>query len=423
MAAAVQFKQVSKRYRIGHRLSSLRSLFGKGENSQDQHHWAVKDVTFDLQPGEALGILGPNGAGKTTILKLLSSITRPTSGQLEINGRLSALIELGAGFHPDLTGRENVFLNGAILGMRKAEIQDRFDRIIDFAGIGDYLDTPVKRYSSGMYARLGFAIAAHVDPDIMLVDEVLAVGDYAFRMKCYERMHELRRAGTSLIFVSHNLEDINRVCDRGLVMVRGQKAYLGTVAEAVAEYSSILRQSTSAKPGAIHGSGGLSQRVMTHGARIERVELIGEDGSSTKTVHSGESATLVVEFQCFEDVAHPICACIIRSATGEVVYDTTTQLLDVETPVYRAGERGVIQYKLDMHLLNGVYSLSTDLAYADLTCYYDYFADALNFVVTGSSASRGVVNLGAEISFDRLSSTISELHLNQANGKVQAQNV
>jgi ABC-type polysaccharide/polyol phosphate transport system ATPase subunit len=419
MAAAVQFDQVSKRYRIGHRLSSLRSLFGKGESSRDQYHWAVKDVTFDLQPGEALGILGPNGAGKTTILKLLSSITRPTSGQLQINGRLSALIELGAGFHPDLTGRENVFLNGAILGMRRAEIKDRFERIIDFAGIGDYLDTPVKRYSSGMYARLGFAIAAHVDPDIMLVDEVLAVGDYAFRMKCYERMHELRRSGTSLIFVSHNMEDINRVCDRGLVMVRGQKAFEGPVSEAVAEYATVLRQSTSSKPAAIAGSRGLGERRMTHAARIERVEMIGENGTPTKSVRSGESIKLVVEFQCFEDVESPVCACTIRGMSGEIVYDTTTRLLGVDTPSFRAGERATIEYKLDAHLLNGVYTLATDLAYADLSCYYDYMGDALNFVVTDGGDSKGVANLDAQVSFTRL--TESTVEVSRLNGKLQVQ--
>jgi hypothetical protein len=216
------------------------------------------------------------------------------------------------------------------------------------------------------------------------------------------------------------LEDINRVCDRGLVMVRGQKAYFGNVSEAVAEYSSILRRSISTKPAADKGSGGLSQRTMTHGARIERVELFDADGRSTKSVRSGESATLAVEFQCVEDVTHPVCACIIRSATGEVVYDTTTQLLGVETPVYRAGDRAVIEYKLDMHLLNGVYSLSTDLAYEDLTCYYDYFADALSFVVTGSGASRGVVNLAAEVSFDRPTQSIADISI--ANGKVEAHN-
>ncbi|MCB0185349.1 MAG: ABC transporter ATP-binding protein, partial [Caldilineaceae bacterium] len=218
MAPSIQFENVTKRYRIGQWLPSIReALSSNNGKTPKQYHLAVNDVSFALEPGEALGVIGPNGAGKTTILKLLSGVTHPTSGQIAINGRFSALIELGAGFHPDLSGRENIFLNGTILGMPRAEIQRRFDQIVDFAGIGPFLDTPVKRYSSGMYARLGFSIAAHVDPDVLLVDEVLAVGDYAFQQKCYAHMEMLRRQGTSLIFVSHNMEAVRRVCDRGLV--------------------------------------------------------------------------------------------------------------------------------------------------------------------------------------------------------------
>ena len=197
MQPSIVVDQVTKRYRIGTGLTNLRDLFANRKDvSPEKYHWAVNDVNFSLQPGEALGIIGPNGAGKTTMLKLLSQVTKPTSGQIRVNGRLSALIELGAGFHQDLTGRDNIFLNGTILGMKRSEIKARFDDIVDFAGIGNFLDTPVKRYSSGMYARLGFAIAAHVDPQILLVDEVLAVGDYAFQQKCYARMDELRSQGT-----------------------------------------------------------------------------------------------------------------------------------------------------------------------------------------------------------------------------------
>jgi len=186
MSLSIQFEQVSKRYRIGRGIPTLRGLLQSRNTLQsDRYHWALQDVSFELGAGESLGVIGPNGAGKTTILKLLSRVTFPTSGKIKVNGRSSSLIELGAGFHPDLTGRENVYLNGTILGLRRSEIKERFDQIVDFAGIGQYLDTPVKRYSSGMYARLGFAVAAHVDPEILLVDEVLAVGDMAFRRKCY----------------------------------------------------------------------------------------------------------------------------------------------------------------------------------------------------------------------------------------------
>lgn len=405
MAPSIQFEQVSKRYRIGRGIPSLRGFLKSWNNSQsEKFHWAIRNVSFQLQSGESLGIIGPNGAGKTTILKLLSRVTHPTSGKIHVTGRSSALIELGAGFHPDLTGRENIYLNGTILGMRRAEIKARFDQIVDFAGIGEYLDTPVKRYSSGMYARLGFAIAAHVDPEVLLVDEVLAVGDYAFRMKCYERMDELRANGTLLIFVSHNMRDVRRVCDRGIVMYRGEKAFDGSAAEATAEYANVLRRHASRfeKPTAPRGRG-LRQRRMTHAARIEQVELIGADGIPKRIVNSGETVHIAVEVQFFEHAESPVFACTIHGDNGEVVYDTTTRLLGIATPDYRAGDWAVVTYKLDTHLLDGAYHLTTDLAYADLSCYYDYVVGALSFVVIGGDKAKGVANLRAEVSFNTLS--------------------
>lgn len=403
MSYSIRFDNVSKRYRVGRSLPSLRQILGLGraENPQSPHvHWAVRDVSWELAPSEALAIIGPNGAGKTTTLKLLSRVTQPTSGAIDIRGRYAALIELGAGFHPDLTGRENIFLNGAILGMKRGEIRRRFDQIVDFAGIEQYLDTPVKRYSSGMTARLGFAVAAHVDPDVLLIDEVLAVGDYAFRMKCYARMNELRERGASLIFVSHNMEDVRRVCDRGLVMYAGAKAFAGTAAEAVAEYANVLRQNASRSAKEANGAGGgLAQRRMTHEARITRVDLVGEDGHTRRAVISGEKVSLVVEFECYADVEQPVFACIMHGPNGELVYDTTTRVLGLTSPSYKAGQRGCITYELAAHLLDGSYTISTDLAYADLSCYYDFVANALTFSVVGGNRAKGVANLWANVEF------------------------
>src|SRR3990172_750043 len=246
MEYTVQAINLYKRYRIGHAPLSLRSLLGSKKYSQvDRYHWAVKDVCFGLKPGESLGIIGPNGAGKTTILKLLSRITYPTEGEISMDGRFSALIELGAGFHPDLTGRENIFLNGTILGMRREEIQERFDRIVEFAGIGDYLDTPVKRYSSGMYARLGFSVAAHVDPEILLVDEVLSVGDMSFQHRCIEKMRQRLASGVAVIFVSHNLQAVASLCHRAVVLSRGSKVFDGSPGEAIDAYMSASRSSST----------------------------------------------------------------------------------------------------------------------------------------------------------------------------------
>ncbi|MBV9958687.1 MAG: ABC transporter ATP-binding protein [Acidobacteria bacterium] len=237
----LKLNHVSKRYRLRREVEGdasqhvlLRKLQSLRRRSEE--FWAVRDVTFEVERGEALGIIGHNGAGKSTILKLLSNITAPTTGEITINGRLSALIEVGSGFHPELTGRENIFLNGSILGMRRREIAKKFDSIVDFAGVRQFIDTPVKRYSSGMYVRLGFSIAAHLDPDILLLDEVLAVGDAAFQAKCLRRITELKEAGTTIVFISHDLGAVERLCDRVVLMRRGEIAASGETRAVIAEY-------------------------------------------------------------------------------------------------------------------------------------------------------------------------------------------
>ena len=239
MTNMIEFDHVAKCYRLGKGLPNLReALGGMFQSEPAKLHWAVKDVSFALQPGQAMGIIGPNGAGKTTILKLLSKVTFPTSGEIRVKGRMSALIELGAGFHPDLTGRENVYMNGAILGMRREEIENKFDEIVAFSELASFLDTPVKRYSSGMYVRLAFAVAAHLEPEILVVDEVLAVGDVQFQQKCLGKMQDVAHRGRTVIFVSHNMDAIQRLCSRCLLLDRGTVALAGPTADAVRRYLS-----------------------------------------------------------------------------------------------------------------------------------------------------------------------------------------
>ena len=197
---------------------------------------ALRDISFSVGKGEALGIVGPNGSGKSTLLKLLAGITAPTEGEIVINGRLSALIEVGSGFHPELSGRENVFLSGAILGMKRREIVEKFDRIVEFAGVTPFIDVPVKWYSSGMYVRLGFAIAAHLNPDILLIDEVLAVGDMGFQEQCLARIRELRANGTTIVFISHDLSAVGQLCDRALLIEGGSLVSAGEPAQVIEEY-------------------------------------------------------------------------------------------------------------------------------------------------------------------------------------------
>jgi len=257
----IQVENLSKKYILGHQqegsssYQSLRetiatgvgSLFkGRSEaHAAQEEFWALKDVSFEIKQGDRVGFIGRNGAGKSTLLKILSRITEPTTGKIRIKGRVASLLEVGTGFHPELTGRENIFLNGAILGMGKAEITRKFDEIVAFAEVEKFLDTPVKRYSSGMYVRLAFAVAAHLEPEILIVDEVLAVGDSKFQKKCLGKMEEAGNEGRTILFVSHNLGVLQTLCTNGILLKSGKVIADGTTSEAVAAYLSTLEQSVS----------------------------------------------------------------------------------------------------------------------------------------------------------------------------------
>jgi len=239
----IQFTNVSKQY-VKQRLryGMLSDTIGQFFNAQRTTHnaqniiHALDNVSFEVKKGEALGIIGPNGAGKSTILKLISKVTVPDSGEITATGKIGALIELGAGLHPELTGKENIFLYGAILGMKKKEVESKFKAIIDFAEINDFLDMPIKRYSSGMYARLGFAVAVNLEPDILLIDEVLAVGDESFQKKCFAKMKQVKHSGTTIVFVSHNLEWINKLCSRVIFLEGGKIQFDGTPQQTINHY-------------------------------------------------------------------------------------------------------------------------------------------------------------------------------------------
>ena len=241
---------LSKKYRLGQINSGTfkeevlkfwpklqNSKTGSIESNNDNEIWALKDIDFTVNKGEVLGIIGRNGAGKSTLLKILSRITSPTEGKIKINGKLASLLEVGTGFHPELTGRENIFLNGSILGMKKVDIQKQFDEIVNFSGIEKFIDTPVKRYSSGMYVRLAFAVAAHLNPDILIIDEVLAVGDQSFQDKCIGKMKSVSKSGRTVLFVSHNLHTIRKLCDRAILLENGIISTEGDVNEVIRKYS------------------------------------------------------------------------------------------------------------------------------------------------------------------------------------------
>jgi lipopolysaccharide transport system ATP-binding protein len=249
--------------------------------------WALQDVDFQLQSGAALGVVGANGSGKSTLLKLLAGILEPDRGSIELHGRVGCLIELGAGFHPQLTGRENIFVNGAILGLGRREMKRRFDDIVAFAGVDDFLDTAVKYYSSGMFVRLGFAVAAHVEPEILLVDEVLSVGDLAFQARCLERMDTLRQGGTTFLFVSHDLAKVSRLCPQTLVLDQGRTAFLGATPEAIDRYRALSYERAGREPEKTHAGPELE---------ILAVEVLDEAGNSRESFAFGSTIRLRVRY-------------------------------------------------------------------------------------------------------------------------------
>lgn len=242
---AIRIANLSKRYMIGLKKdSSLRGTLStvfKTGNASDEEFWALKDINLEIKKGDVLGIVGKNGAGKSTLLKILSQITKPTTGRIEINGRVASLLEVGTGFHPELTGRENIYLNGTILGMTRKEVASKFDEIVAFSGVEKFIDTPVKRYSSGMYVRLAFAVAAHLEPEILIIDEVLAVGDAEFQKKCLGKMKDVAEDGRTVIFVSHDIGAVKNLCTKGVLLENGRLKYSGDILSVITEYQSVSK--------------------------------------------------------------------------------------------------------------------------------------------------------------------------------------
>ena len=315
------FDRVSKRYLVKREIDDdatrhpwIRKL--NALRRRKELFWALNDVSFSVERGETVGIIGHNGAGKSTILKLLANITSPSSGQITINGRLSALIEVGSGFHPELTGRENIFLNGAILGMRRAEIAEKLDSIVDFAGVRAFLDVPVKRFSSGMYVRLGFSIASHLDPDILLLDEVLAVGDAAFQEKCLSRIEALRRAGTTIVFISHDLAAVERICDRVILLRRGEVAATGSPRDVITEYQQQI------EPSRINT---MKTAVEDDRVVIDSLSFRAPDGTRPAVFHSGDPLVAHIEFDAHEPVEDAVFEIFVRTGDLTEICQLTTE--------------------------------------------------------------------------------------------------
>jgi homopolymeric O-antigen transport system ATP-binding protein len=348
------FDHVSKRYRIRHEVdvhATRHPLIRKWMSlwTRPEDFWAIRDVSFAVERGEAVGIIGHNGAGKSTILKLLSNITTPTSGQIVIKGRLAALIEVGSGFHPELSGRENIYLNGSILGMSRSEITKKLDSIIDFAGVRQFIDTPVKRFSSGMYVRLGFSIAAHLHPDILLLDEVLAVGDAAFQAKCLDRITELKESGTTIVFISHDLRAVERLCQRVLLLKRGQIVMSGSAKEVVAAYQSDATLSSESVE--VHKKG------ETKEVEIRALSFRDELGQLKPIFQTGEALVARIDYEVHQPVKDAVFGILFFTADGQQHCELTTQLSSDKISL-SPGKASIEFRTPELGLLPGVYFTS-----------------------------------------------------------------
>lgn len=387
---AVRVNDLWKEYSIGadtHRrqtfrealVSTLSAPFRRlmGEKAEPSgRFWALRGVNFELQSGDVVGIIGRNGAGKSTLLKILSRITEPTRGRAAIIGRVSSLLEVGVGFHPELTGRENILLNGAILGMSRRDIHRRFDEIVAFAETERFIDTPVKRYSSGMYVRLAFAVAAHLESDVLLVDEVLAVGDASFQTKCLGKMNRLAQGGRTVVLVSHNIAAIAELCTRAIVLNEGQEVFDGSVPDAIHKYQEISR-------GDVHGTEvdlrDWPNRTTNGAARVIGVRCMSLDGRRTIEFAMGEPIVVALTVEFSRPLQRPLVALGILNELHQTVFSTVSsdsmQLEDVQP--------GILEYSVTLqpcHLLPGRYRLSTYVA-RDFVETHDLVPDTPGFTV------------------------------------------
>ncbi|MGA1870992.1 MAG: ABC transporter ATP-binding protein [bacterium] len=372
----------------------MRNMIGMGSRSnklRKNEFWAVDDVSFKIKKGEALGIIGPNGSGKTTILKMLNGIFWPDKGKITINGRTGALIAVGAGFHPQLTGRENIYINAAVLGMSKQELDKKFDSIVDFADIGDFLDTSIKYYSSGMFVRLGFAIAINCNPEILLVDEVLAVGDINFRAKCFDKIREFIDSGRTIVFVSHQLQQVERLCDNTILLINGQIAFKGKPAEAIDLFRSKFLFSNINKNNRI-GSGEII---------VSNIEFFNQNEDSSNFFKKGENINIRIYFHAKEKIENPIFHVTIHTSDGDMVTGIRTDVDCVEMGIIE-GEGYVNLLIKWLNLLPGSYILRANiLKQGGFFAFYDRHIKVYHFHVKGGMKVGGVCYLEHEWSLPK----------------------
>jgi len=405
VTVALRAAGLGKRYRRfapSHRRRTLKSLFVRGERRRDRDEVvALDDVSFEVERGELFSVIGSNGSGKSTLLKLISGILRPTRGELTVDGRVTALIELGAGFHPEISGRENVFIAGSVLGLTKREIEARYERIVEFSGLGDFLEEPVKNYSSGMYVRLGFAVAIHTDPEILLVDEVLAVGDEAFAHRCLGRIEELLAAGRTVVFVSHALALVEELSTRVLWLDRGRVRLVGEPRRVVDAYRQDVAEQESANhradkeareqrpaPAAANGGEDEPSRWGSRVAEISRLRLLGADGGERYHFASGEPVVFEIEAIAHQPQTDFVFGVALATPRGVEVWGTNSDLAGYE-PAELAGEATARLVCPELRLAPGEYRVDVAVHARD-GAPYDYRRRLTAFTVTSDERGVGI---------------------------------
>jgi ABC-type polysaccharide/polyol phosphate transport system ATPase subunit len=394
----VLVQNVSKLYRLYDRPSDrLLELVPFRRHRYHSEFWALRNVTVHVGAGEILGIVGPNGSGKSTLLQVASGILRPTMGRVAVEGRIAALLELGAGFNPEFTGRENVFLNSEIMGLSRHETERAFPRIEAFAEIGEFIDRPVKEYSSGMYVRLAFATAIHVEPEILIVDEALAVGDAIFANRCLQKLEELKERNVTILFVSHDLGLVKRLCHRAVLMMKGEVVCEGSPGEVVNRYVGLVHdhQSATAERSELTGN----YRHGDRSSRITRIRILDSEGNETRAVQAGEPVTTEVTTVFNTASLKPMVGILIRNRLGIEVFGTNTRIEGIDLGEFAPGDSLIVRFTFPCHLTRQEYTLTVATQHSDGRSQ-DWLDDAMQFAVIDGHDAAGVARFRTDVEWD-----------------------
>lgn len=400
----LQVQNVSKVYRLYRRPADrLIELLPFSSHAAPKDFWALRDVSLNVERGEVLGVIGPNGSGKSTLLQIVSGILEPTRGRVVARGRIAALLELGAGFNPEFTGRENVFLNGEILGITRQDMERMFPAIERFAEIGAFMDRPVKEYSTGMYVRLAFSTAIHVDPEILIVDEALAVGDAIFANRCIKKFVELKERKVTVLFVSHDLGLVKRLSDRAALMIEGRVAAFGNPSEVVNRYVGlVLERQERDEPRGDLPKAGASFRHGDGASEIVSADLINARGESTRNLEPHETVSIRVRAIARRDIEDPVVGLLIRNRLGIDVFGTNTRIEGVDLGNIPAGEMFEVEFTFDCLLTRQDYTLTVATQHRE-GYSQDWLDDVLSFSVTDARDVAGLANFKTKVNWRRIS--------------------